>query len=422
MKLLLRHAKIISPGSTYHGQTKDIRVENGKITDIDTKLESNSGEQLVEVNGLSVSPGWLDMRARFGEPGFEYKEDLLSGAKAAAAGGYTAVAILPDTFPVIQTKAEIEYVLNKSKSLPVEVLPYGAVSQDLEGEEITEMFDMQSSGAAAFSNAGKSMKSGAMQRALMYAKGINALVQVLPYESSLVKGGQMHEGYQSTILGLKGIPAHSESIAIHRDIELLKYTEGKLHFNLVSTKAGLDLIRKAKADGLNVTCDVAAYQLALDDSLLDTYDTNYKVFPPLRNDEEVKALREGVLDGSIDAVVSNHHPEDPEHKEVEFDYAAFGMIGLQESYGLLIRTFGDKLSDEKLVELLSIKPRQILDQEVPSIEVGVDANLTLFTREEKQSVSSKNNRSKARNTPLMGAELPAKVIGIINKGQIALNT
>ncbi|TNE79185.1 MAG: dihydroorotase [Bacteroidetes bacterium] len=421
MPILLRQARIIDPKSKFHQKTCDIRVENGVITAIGDKLDSSGGDQEIQADGLCVSPGWLDMRARFGEPGFEYKEDLRSGAQVAASGGFTAVALLPDTEPVAQTKADIEFIANKSRTLGVDVLPYGALTQDLAGEEITEMFDMQNSGAVAFSNAGNSVKSGTMQRALLYAKGIDGLIQVLAQEGSLVRGGQMHEGYYSTLLGLKGIPAHAESIAIHRDIELLRYTGGKLHFNLISTAEGLDLIRQAKKDGLAVSCDVAAYQLLLDDSIMEDYNTLYKVFPPLRDKNHVEAMKAAVLDGTIDAVVSNHHPEDPEHKDVEFDYAAFGMSAMQQTYNILLLAMGDQLSDERLVELLSLNPRALLNQNLDSIAEGAEANLTMFSRSMKTQFSSGINKSKARNNPFLNAEMPGKCIGIITKGQAQIN-
>lgn len=421
MHILLRQARIIDPKSKFHQKTCDIRVENGQITAIATSLDLGGAEQEIKAEGLTVSPGWLDMRARFGEPGFEYKEDLRSGAQAAAAGGFTAVAILPDTYPVAQSKADIEYITNKSKALAVEVMPYGALTQNLDGEEITEMYDMQNSGAVGFSNAGNSVKSGTMQRALLYAKGIDGLVQVLPQEASLVRGGQMHEGYFSTLLGLKGIPAHAESIAIHRDLELLRYTGGKLHFNLVSTAEGLELIRQAKRAGLAVSCDVAAYQLLLDDSIMEEYDTRYKVFPPLRDKTHVEAMKAAVLDGTIDAVVSNHHPEDPEHKDVEFDFAAFGMSAMQQTFNILLEAMGDSLSDERLVELLSGNPRQLLNKNLDAIAEGTTANLSLYSRKLTTQFSAAGNKSKARNNPFLNAQMPGRCIGIITKGQAHLN-
>jgi len=413
-QLILKQVRIIDPQSPHHLHTHDIYIADGIIQEIASSI---SKEGIAEIHGkdLAVSAGWLDMRANFRDPGFEFKEDLVSGARAAAAGGFTAVALLPDTLPVLQSKSEIEYIRNASRNLPIDALPMGALSKDLAGEEITEMFDMHQSGAVAFTNANQSVKAGVMQRALMYVMGFDGLLCVHADMPSISNGGQMHEGYQSTMLGLKGIPDHAESMAINREIELLRYAGGKIHFSHISTAQGLDIIRRAKSEGLNISCDVAVHQLVFDDSALEEYDTRYKVFPPFRTKHHVEALRQGVLDGSIDAVVSDHHPEDTEHKQVEFDYAAFGISSIQTVLPTLLAAI-PTISDERLVEVLSGNPRKLLKQQTGVIAPGEVANLSVFSRQETWTLNKSSNRSKSIYSPFWMKDLVGKAIGTYTKG------
>jgi dihydroorotase len=421
MKLLIRKAKIIDPGSSHHGKIRDLLIHEGKISRIADHIENSGQAEELEVPGLRASQGWLDLRASFHDPGAEHKEDLQTGAAAAAAGGYTAVACLPDTHPVIQSKSEVEYVLSVSRSLAVDMLPLGAISCNLEGKDISEMYDMHRAGAVAFSNANKSLESGTMQRALMYVQGFGGLLCVHCDEKSLSRGGQMHEGYYSTLLGLKGIPAHAESIAVQRDLELLRYTGGKLHVSHISTAESVDLIRKAKKEGYSVTCDTAIHQLAFSDEMLEEYDTNYKVFPPLRNRFHIDALYGGLKDGTIDALISDHSPEDAESKVVEFDYAAFGITGLQTLYPLAVKHLLPVLGEEKTIALISSNPRRILKQEIPAIEEGTTANITLFSPEISWEYNEKSNRSRSRNSPLLGKTLLGKAVGIVHKNKFTGN-
>lgn len=415
MQHLLKQARIIDPASPHHLKTQDILLENGVIKKISDRIEDDNAT-VIEQKGMIVSPGWMDLRANFRDPGFEYKEDLGSGASAAAAGGFTAVALLPETEPVIQSKSEVEYIRNASRQLPVDIYPLGALTRNLDGTDITEMYDMHRSGAIAFSNGNRAVKAGTMQRALLYAKGFDGLVCVQADEGSISAGGQMHEGYHSTLLGMKGIPAHAESIAINRDIELLRYTGGRLHFSHISTAGSVELIRKAKAEGLDVSCDVAAIQLLFEDDSLETYDTNFKVFPPFRGREHVEALRKGLLDGTIDAVVSDHHPEDTEHKEVEFDYAAFGVSSIQVVLPLLLKAIPE-INDEKLVQVLSTGPRLLCKLALPAIKEDGEANLTVFHRDTEWILDRESNRSKSIYSPLWNMPLKGKVVGTYVKGK-----
>ncbi len=414
-QLILKQVRIIDPQSPHHLHTHDIYIADGIIQEI---AESISKKGVEEISGkeLAVSAGWLDMRANFRDPGFEYKEDLASGARAAAAGGFTAVALLPDTYPVLQSKSEIEYIRNASRTLPIDALPMGAISRDLAGEEITEMFDMHQSGAVAFSNANMPVKAGVIQRALMYVMGFDGLLCVHSDMPSISNGGQMHEGYQSTLLGLKGIPDHAETIAVNRELEILRYTGGKIHFSHLSTPSALNSIRAAKKEGLAVSCDVAVHQLVFDDTDLEEYDSRFKVFPPFRSKEHVKALRKALIDGTIDAVVSDHHPEDTEHKQVEFDYAAFGISSIQTVLPALLSAI-PKISDERLVEVLSGNPRRLLKQETAKIAPGEVANISVFSRQESWTLNKSSNCSKSIYSPFWMKELQGKVIGTYTKGK-----
>lgn len=414
-QLILQQVRVIDPQSPFHQKTCDIRIENGLIREIGNAL-SNENAEIINCAGYSVSSGWIDMRANFRDPGFEYKEDLQSGARAAAAGGFTAVAVEPDTLPVVQSKSEVEYIRNKSGNLPVRALPLGALTKNLEGGEITEMFDMHQSGAVGFSNGNHPVKAGVMQRALMYVKGFEGLICIHPDEPSVSNGGQMHEGYHSTMLGLKGIPDHAESMAIKRDIELLGYTGGKLHFSHISTAAGVEQIREAKKKGLQVSCDVAVHQLVFTDADLEDYDSRYKVFPPFRNQEQVEALKKGIEDGTIDAIVSDHHPEDTEHKEVEFDYASFGISSIQTVLPVLLQAM-PTISEEKIAALLSINPRKLLAQESASIQEGNTAELTVFSPSESWTLNKQSNKSKSIYSPFWNKDLKGKVLGTVCKGK-----
>ncbi|MBI1222668.1 MAG: amidohydrolase family protein [Bacteroidetes bacterium] len=408
-QLILKKVRVIDPQSPFHQLVCDILIDRGIIQKISKEIKEPSVPS-VDCAGKMVSAGWVDMRANFRDPGFEYKESLESGARAASAGGFTAVAVEPDTYPVIQSKSEVEYVKNQSLRLPLRALPMGALTKDLDGGEITEMFDMYQSGAVAFSNANKAVKAGVMQRALMYAKGFDGLICIHPDEPSVSGKGQMHEGYHSTLLGLKGIPAHAETMAINRDIELLGYTGGRLHFSHISTKPALDCISAARKKGLEISCDVAVHQLLFLDENLEEYDTRYKVFPPFRGKEDQKALKKGILDGRIDAIISDHAPEDTEHKEVEFDFAAFGMSSVQTVLPVLLKAVPE-ISDERLVELLSANPRRLLKQEAVTIQEGSLAELTVFDRDTKWTLNKESNKSKSIYTPLWNQELVGKVFG-----------
>ncbi|MBX7205990.1 MAG: dihydroorotase [Bacteroidia bacterium] len=419
MKLLVTEANIIAPGSPYHGKTCDLLVDNGTITTISSKrLAAPKGFKTYNAKGKFLSPGWVDMLTHVPDPGFEFKESVHSACAAAAAGGFTAIAVTPETHPPVHSKSEVKYLLKQANSLAVDVLPMGAVSHQLAGKELAEMFDMQQAGAVAFTDGDKPIAhAGVMLRALLYAKGINALVLARPEQKEIAGNAMVHESKNTTLLGLKGIPSIAEDVMVARDIELIRYTGGKLHFSKISSASSVELIRRAKKEKLNITCDVSVNNLVFTDAHLADYDTNLKLTPPLRSESDRKALLKGLKDGVIDAIVSDHNPQDTESKAVEFDYSAYGAIGLQTVYAALNTYLGNELPAELLVEKLAVNPRNILGLQQVEIKENTPANFTLFDAKQKWIYNEKNNLSKSANSCLLQKELTGKVTAIYNNNQ-----
>lgn len=420
MKLLIQNAIIVDPNSEFNKQKLDILIENGLIKQIGKNLELPLDATSFNAPNLHISPGWCDMNANFREPGMEYKEDLNSGMMAAAAGGFTSVAVMPGTHPPIQTKADIEFIIKRSEFHIVDLYPIGALTKDLKGKEITEMYDMHLSGAVAFANDIYPVENPKLLNiALLYTKNFGGLMYSFPRDLALSIDGQVNESNNTTALGMKGIPAISELLPVSRDICLAEYTESRIHFSKISTKESVAAIRSARKKGIQVTASVAAHQLILDDSHLESFDSNFKVFPPLRSKEDIEALLEGLKDGSIDAIISDHQPEDIESKKCEFDNAEFGIIGLETAYAVANTT--GALSTEILVDKLAIRPRKILNIASAGIAIGEKAELTLFDPEQEWVFTEKDIRSKSKNTPFLNKKLTGKVLGIFNNSQLHTN-
>ncbi|MFD2513348.1 dihydroorotase [Pontibacter locisalis] len=420
MKVLLQAVTVFNPKSAHHLQQQNILVENGVISYIGS--ESKEADKVVALDGLCVSGGWMDLNAFTGEPGLEYKEDINSIADAAAKGGFTEVLCLPNTNPVLQTKGAVNYLINRSKYLPVTLHPIAAVTVETQGKDLTEMIDLHQAGAVAFSDGTKPLQGAdVILKALQYVQLFDGLLMNKVENTRLTENGQMHEGEVSTRLGMKGIPSLAEEIVVTRDLQLLAYAGGKMHFSLVSTAAAIDSIRKAKADGLQVTCDVASYQAAFTDATILPFDTNYKVAPPFRSSDDVAAIKKGLQDGTIDALVSAHMPHDVEAKKLEFDLADFGISNLETAFSVAHTSLSDTLPLEYLVEKFVSGPRQVVGLPTPLIEEGQQANLTLFLPEETWVPSAETTLSKSKNSPFFGKELKGRVVGIIHKAQVVLH-
>ena len=425
MKILLKSIKIIDSSADFNGQTKDIFIENGIIREIGDNISQNA-EQIIEGQNLCVSAGWVDMRVSPKDPGYEWKEDLTSLCQAAIAGGFTEIFTLPNTKPIVQTKEAIAYFKGFSANQLVEIHVGVAVTKNCEGKDFTEMLDLHNAGAAAFTDGEHTIwNADILLKTLQYLAPIDALLMNRPEEPSMTMFGQMHEGIESTMLGMKGIPSAAEELMIMRDLKLMEYflsnnhaqnQNSKLHFSTISTEKGVDLIREAKKKGLPVSCDVASHQLAFLDADLKNFDTNLKVNPPFRSKKDIKALQKGLLDGTIDTIVSDHNPHDEEAKNLEFDLADFGIIGLETAFSVA-NTFS-KLSVEQLVEKFTRIPRQLLRLPEVSIKEGQIANLTIFNPTIDWTFLVNDIRSKSKNTPFLGTALKGKSVAVINKGKI----
>ena len=417
MNVLLRSAKIIDENSKFHHQIKDILIENGSIKAIGKNLKVPSNCREIQLENLHVSNGWFDSSVSLGEPGYEERETLDNGLRAAARSGFTKVAVNPNTYPVVDNKSSVEFLIHKSANSPVKLLPIGSLTQGAKGKELAELYDMKNSGAIAFGDYGHSIESANLFKiALLYAQNFDGLILDFPQDSSLATHGFVNESEETTRLGLNSIPNLSEELQISRDLFLLEYTGGKLHIPTISTAGSVKLIKEAKKKGLDVSCSVAGHHLVLTDKEITSFDTRYKVSPPLRTQQDVKALIKGLIDGTIDMVVSDHNPIDIENKKVEFENGLYGSIGLESLFGAL----GTVVNLDIAIKSLSMNPCSRFGLPVAVIEEGSIAELTLFNPDLEYEFTESDIFSKSKNSAFAGKQLKGKAYGIYADKQIVL--
>jgi dihydroorotase len=414
--LLIQSAKILDHQSAFNGKTADVLIIDGKISEIGEKISfSDKNTLVISAKGQVLSPGFFDLNVNFGEPGLETKEDMGTGCMTAAAGGFTGLAVMPNTQPPIHSKAEVSYLISKSINNLVDIYPIGCISHKREGQELAEMYDMQQSGAIAFSDGNRPVSNaGLMSRALLYTKSFKGLIISYSEDQDIAGKAKMNEGLMSTYLGMKGNPSLAEELMISRDLYLAEYNDARIHFSTISSAKSVDLIRKAKKSGIKVSCDVAVHHLIFTEDDLEGFESNYKVKPPLRTKKDQKALIEGLKDGTIDAIVTQHSPHEIEFKNVEFEIASYGIIGLQTALPVALQA---GLSLETIIEKMAIFPRNILGISIPEMKAGNSANFILFNPEEEWVLNEESNRSKSSNSPFFGKKLKGKVKLVYNNGQ-----
>ncbi|MDH7515631.1 MAG: dihydroorotase [Bacteroidota bacterium] len=416
---LFRNGHVIDPVTGVDGQ-RDLLIVDGVIDCIREHIGA-SADETFDLDGAVIAPGFCDMHVHFREPGEEHKETLATGALAAAAGGFTAVACMPNTIPPLDTAEAVLSIRQKSDRFPVDIHPIGAITKGREGRELAPIAELHAAGAVAFSDDGTCLQNAKLLRiALDYASVVDAPVIQHAEDAALSEGGAMNEGYMSTVLGLPGIPRIAEDGIVLRDMAVVEYVDGTYHLAHVSTASAVDAVRAAKVKGLRVTCEAAPHHFTLTDEAVRGYDTSTKVKPPLRTRDDVVAVKEAFRDGVIDAIATDHAPHAAFEKEVEYVYAPFGIIGLETAVGLAVTELVEQryLTLWELVERFSVNPRRILRLPEIRIEEGMQANLTFFHPSREWSVDVRQFRSRSRNSPFHGMTLRGKPLGIVNKDQL----
>jgi len=405
MITLIKNAIIIDTRSRFNNQRLDIKIENGIIIEIDRNIKTEQNFKIIEYDNLHISEGWFDSSVSFGEPGFEDSETIQNGLDVAMISGFTAVALNPNTNPILDNQALLHFVKQKAQNHLVALYPIGAITQNSNTYNLAELFDMKNAGAVAFTDYKKSIENAnVLKLALQYVQDFNGLIIAFSQDKNIKSNGIVNESESSTRLGIKGNPNLAEDLQIARNLLLLEYTGGKLHIPTISTEKSVDLIRQAKRKGLKVSCSVAVANLFFTDEVLEGFDTNYKVNPPIRTQKDVKALVQGLQDGTIDMITSDHNPVAIERKKLEFDKATDGMIGLETIFGAINKILPLEITIEKLTF-----PKSIFGIENHPIEIGQKANFTLFNPEIEYTFEAKNILSKSKNSPFVGQKLKGKV-------------
>jgi dihydroorotase len=415
MNILIKNATIIDPQSQYHNQQMDIHVVNGTIKIIEKNIANNCNATEVNSPNLHVSQGWIDLNCNVKEPGFEQKENLISVCNAAAQGGFTTICAMPTTLPITDSKSNVHYIINATNNLAVTVLPIGAITQQRNGKHLAEMYDMQQAGAVAFSDGKRTIAdAGLVNRAMQYVKAFNGKLFLHNDDENISLKAHANEGIVSTTIGLKGAPVLAEHIIVQRNIMLAEYNNANVHLSNVSSAESLTMINNAYNKGIQVTADVAAHYLLLDEAALEGFDSNYKFYPPLRTAGNKQALMQALNTNACIALTSDHTPETIEDKEVEFENAAYGTIGLETAYSVARTATKAAVNIETLIKAFTYNPASIINKTLNPIAVGNKANLTLFDTELDWTFETKHIQSLCSNTPFIGTKFTGKAIGIIN--------
>ncbi len=418
--ILIKNVTIVNPGTDLNGLKKDIFILKGVIKEIGDNINLDA-DQVISEESLHVSIGLFDLRTHIGDPGIETKEDIISGTNAAAKGGFTGIAVMPNTSPAIDNRSTIEYIINKSKDLLIDVYPMGSISKNLEGKELAELYDMKNAGAVAFFDDKQAIQNPSLlSKALLYTKGFNGLILSYANDTNINENGQINEGITSTMLGLKSIPHLAEEIQVSRDIFLSEYNNTSLHFASISSAKSVQLIKSAQQNN-KITADIAAHQLFFTDQSLKDFESNFKVLPPFRLQKDIDALIEGLKDNTISIICSDHTPVEIEDKNREFNLAKFGIINLQTAFPSLLTKLVPLTNLELVIDKMAIQPRKLLNLTIPKIEENEQANLTLFIPNKKWKFTKEMIVSKSKNSPFIDIEFTGKVIGVINNNQLKLN-
>jgi len=425
MTIVIKNGRVIDPANGLD-EPKDLLIDKGRIKALESpgSISFDAGEKpsVIDAKGCVVCPGLIDMHVHFREPGFEYKETITSGCRSAAAGGFTSVAVMPNTNPVNDTRAVTEHILSLARTEDIiNVYPIAAITQKLEGERLSEMADLKDAGAIAFSDDGRPVISNElMRRAFEYSKMFKLPLIQHSEMLDLTEGGCMNEGMVSTELGLKGMPTEAEDIMVYRDIALLEKTGGRLHVAHISSKNSVDLVRQAKSRGLSVTCEVAPHHFTLTDEAVRGYDTNTKMSPPLRAIDDVEAIKEGLQDGTIDIIATDHAPHDIADKQVEYQNACFGIVGLETALPLSLKLVDEKiLSMGDVIKKLTSTPADIFNLKAGSLSLGNEADILIFNPNLEYSIDISKFHSKSKNSPFDGWKVKGQVIHTLVKGKTA---
>lgn len=420
MKLLLKRLNILDKNSPWHQKQVSILIENGTITKIGKSIRLTKNVKVVEFDNATASIGWLDIGTQIGEPGYEHRETLKTVASAAARGGFTELACFPNTNPTIHTKSEVQYIKNNTSNYLVQFHPIGAISKNCEGEELSEMVDLHHAGAIAFSDGMHSVQNnGMLMRALEYVRSFDGLIINHPHDKSIARNGMVHEGVVSTSLGTPGIADMAESIQVERDLSLRTYTDSRIFIHNISSGDSVAKIRVAKAtDKKNIRSSVPYMNLIFNDQEIENFDPNYKVLPPLREESDRVTLIDGLKDGTIDCITTNHKPVDAESKELNFARSSYGAIGLETCFAALNSHLKKSMTTNKLINIFAYRSRESLGMPIPKIEIGEAANLTIFDPEIEWTYDKNSVRSKSSNSPFLDQKFKGKVLAVVNNKKI----